>query len=65
MTPHTSPALESLANAAIGFVVSWAATVFVLGYSPAHSIAVVGMFFILSFVRSYAIRLLFMRLSND
>jgi hypothetical protein len=28
-------ALEALCNAVIGFVVSWCATLFVLGYSPA------------------------------
>lgn len=54
-----APALEALANAAIGFVVSWAATVFVLGYSPAHSIGVVAMFFTLSFARSYVLRKIF------
>lgn len=52
---------EALANAAIGLLVSWAATWFVLGYSPAQSIAVTMMFFGLSFARSYALRLYFRR----
>jgi len=54
-------ALEALANAAIGLVVSWAATFFVLGYSAAGSLAVTGMFFGISFVRSYILRLVFAR----
>jgi hypothetical protein len=54
-------AAESFANAAIGFVVSYAATLLVLGYSPAGSLAVTGMFFGLSFARSYAIRWAFKR----
>ena len=37
-------ALEALANATIGFAVSWAATLFVLGYSPAASLGVTAMF---------------------
>lgn len=52
---------EALANAAIGLLVSWAATWFILGYSPAQSIAVTMMFFGLSFARSYALRLYFRR----
>jgi hypothetical protein len=54
-------ALESLANAAIGFAVSWAATWLVLGYSPAQGLAVTAMFFGLSFARSYVLRLVFAR----
>lgn len=52
---------EALANAAIGLLISWAATWFILGYSPAQSIAVTMMFFGLSFARSYALRLYFRR----
>ena len=52
---------EALANAAIGLLISWAATWFILGYSPAQSIAVTAMFFGLSFARSYALRLYFRR----
>jgi hypothetical protein len=54
-------ALEALANAAIGLVVSWAATFFILGYSPAQSAAITGMFFGLSFTRAWVIRELFRR----
>jgi hypothetical protein len=54
-------ALESLCNAVIGLLVSWAATFFVLGYSAAGSLAVTAMFFCLSFARSYAIRWAFQR----
>jgi len=54
-------AIEAFANAAIGLVVSWAATFFVLGYSAQGSAAVTAMFFCLSFARSYVLRLLFRR----
>ena len=56
-------ALEALANALIGLAASWAATFFVLGYSPADSAAITAMFFGLSFTRSYLLRLLFRRLT--
>lgn len=56
-------ALEAFANAVIGLIVSWAATFFVLGYSASGSAAVTAMFFVLSFVRSYALRLIFKRLA--
>ena len=52
-------ALEALANAIIGLAASWAATFFVLGYSPADSAAITAMFFGLSFTRSYLLRRLF------
>jgi hypothetical protein len=54
-------ALEALANATVGFAVSWAATFFVLGYSASGSAAVTAMFFVLSFARSWAIREAFKR----
>lgn len=54
-------ALEALTNAAIGFLVSWALTLWVLGYSPAQSLGVTAMFFVTSFARSYAVRLVFRR----
>jgi hypothetical protein len=54
-------ATEALCNATIGLLVSWAATWLVLGYSPAQSLAVTGMFFGLSFTRSYALRRIFRR----
>ena len=56
-------ALEALANATIGLLVSWAATFFILGYSASGSTAVTAMFFCLSFARSYALRLIFKRLA--
>lgn len=56
-------ALEALCNAAIGLIVSWAATFFILGYSASGSAAVTAMFFSLSFARSYALRLFFKRFS--
>ena len=56
-------ALEALANAVIGLCVSWAATFFVLGYSPTESAAITVMFFGLSFTRAYVLRLIFKRLS--
>ncbi len=56
-------ALEALANATIGFAVSWAATFFVLGYSAPASLGVTAMFFGLSFTRSYVLRRIFARLA--
>lgn len=56
-------ALEALANATIGLIVSWTATFFVLGYSASGSAAVTAMFFGLSFARSYVLRVLFGRLA--
>ena len=52
-------ALESLANASIGLLVSWLATWLVLGYSASASIGVTLLFFTLSFVRSYLLRRFF------
>jgi hypothetical protein len=57
-------AIEALANAAIGLLVSWAATFFVLGYSASGSLAVTMMFFGLSFVRSYLLRRAFDRVAK-
>ena len=56
------PVLEAFANAAIGLVVSWAATWFVLGYAPLQAVGVTLMFFALSFTRAYVLRLVFRRL---
>ncbi len=53
---------ESLANASIGFLVSWAATWAILGYPPGQSLAITAMFFGLSFFRAFALRDLFRRL---
>ena len=58
-----SDATEALANAVIGLLVSWAATWGVLGYSPAESVAVTGMFFGLSFTRAFVLRRVFRRLA--
>ena len=56
-------AIEAMTNAVIGLAVSWAATFFVLGYSPAQSAAITAMFFALSFSRSWLLRALFRRAS--
>ena len=57
-------AAESLANAGIGLVVSWIATWYVLGYSPADSLWVTAMFFVLSFTRARALRWFFRRMAR-
>lgn len=57
-------AAEALANAAVGLVVSWAATLWVLGYPPGQSAAITAMFFGLSFSRAWAIRWIFRRLGH-
>ncbi|MCK9544919.1 MAG: hypothetical protein M0R03_23130 [Novosphingobium sp.] len=57
----TLDAIEALTNAALGLIVSWAATFFVLGYSAAGSAAVTMMFFGLSFARAFALRAAFRR----
>ena len=56
-------ATEALVNAIIGLMVSWCATVFVLGYTPAQSAAITAMFFGLSFSRAWIIRAAFRRLA--
>ena len=56
-------AAEALANAAIGLVVSWAATWAVLGFSPVQSVGVTAMFFALSTARQFVLRRLFRRLA--
>jgi len=55
--------IEAFTNSAIGFVVSWAATALVLGYTATQSIAITAMFFVLSFTRGYIVRRIFRRLS--
>jgi hypothetical protein len=52
-------ALEALANAVIGLLVSWAVTVFVLGFSWDQAAAITAGFFGLSFTRAYVIRRVF------
>ncbi len=54
-------ALEALSNAVIGLVVSWAATLFVLGYTATQSATITAMFFGLSFTRAWILRALFRR----
>lgn len=58
-------AYEAAANAIIGLLVSWAATHLVLGYSPAQSAAITGMFFALSFARSFIVRRVFRHIGGD
>jgi hypothetical protein len=55
MTARSSAA-EALCNAAVGFAVSWALTVLVLGYSPANGLSVTLLFFVASFARAFIIR---------
>jgi hypothetical protein len=57
-------ALESFINAAIGFVVSWAATWYILGYTMSQSVGVTGLFFVLSFTRNYVVRSIFRRING-
>jgi hypothetical protein len=58
-------AVEAFTNAAVGLLVSWAATTFLLGYSPAQAVGVTLLFFALSFARAWALRALFRRLGHD
>lgn len=62
-------ALEALANATVGLVVSWAATWLLLplwGLHPSASasVGITMCFFGLSFTRAWALRILFRRLAN-
>ena len=59
-------AVEALANATIGFGVSWAATWALLplwGFepSPGGAFSITAMFFVLSFLRAWALREVFKR----
>lgn len=56
-------AIEALTNAAVGLLVSWAATYFILGYTPTQSAAITAMFFGLSFARAFVVRRIFRRLA--
>lgn len=63
-------ALEALTNAVIGLFVSWAVTYALLplwGYSPtvAESAGITVMYFFISFARSWVIREVFRRVSNN
>ena len=55
---------EALTNAAVGLLVSWAATWLLLGYSAAQAVGVTALFFGLSFARSWALRRAFRRWSR-
>lgn len=62
--------IEALANAVIGLLVSWAVTFALLplwGYSPSavESAGITAMYFFISFARSWAIREVFRRVSNN
>ena len=59
-------AIEALTNASIGFAVSWVATWALLplwGFtpSPGGALSITAMFFVLSFVRAWALREIFKR----
>ena len=61
-------ALEALTNATIGFAVSWAATYWLLpvwGFepSPSGAFSITAMFFVLSFLRAWALREVFKRIA--
>jgi hypothetical protein len=60
---------EALANAAVGLLVSWAATYWLLplwGLTPSASasLGITGMFFALSFARAWALRWAFRRIGG-
>ncbi len=62
--------IEALANAVIGLLVSWAVTFGLLplwGYYPsaAESAGITAMYFFISFARSWVIREVFRRVSNN
>lgn len=57
-------AIEAFTNAAVGLLVSWAATFFLLGYSAIGSVGVTLMFFALSFSRAWVLRKIFRRLAK-
>lgn len=60
-------ALESLTNATLGLLISWAATYLALPFwglspSPTDAASITAMFFGLSFARALALRSIFRRL---
>lgn len=67
MATNAMDAAESLANASVGLLVSWAATYWLLpplfGIAPSagQSAAITGMFFGLSFTRAWVLRAAFRR----
>lgn len=54
--------IEALVNSAIGLCVSWALTVFWLGFSPAQSAGITAVFFVASFTRGWIVRAAFRRM---
>lgn len=56
-------AIESLLNAVVGLVVSWALTRFWLGFDPVDSAGITAVFFVASFARGWVVRAAFKRLS--
>jgi len=63
-------AAESVTNATVGLVVSWAATYWILplwGLTPSASASagITAMFFGMSFARAYVLRRMFRRFGND
>jgi hypothetical protein len=54
-------ALEAFTNAAIGLCVSYALTLWWLGFNPVQSATITAVFFAASFARGYAVRLIFKR----
>lgn len=62
-------AIEALCNAVIGLLVSWAVTYYILpvwGLEPnaSQSLAITGVYFVISFARSWAVREAFRRVGN-
>ena len=57
-------AIEAATNAVIGLAVSYALTLWVLGFNPAQSAWVTAMFFCTSFTRAWLIRAFFRRLQG-
>ncbi|AZV00187.1 hypothetical protein pben1_p30 [Paracoccus phage vB_PbeS_Pben1] len=60
----TMDAIEALTNAVIGLAASWLVTWAVLGFSPAASAGITGMFFGLSTVRTFVLRRVFRRIGR-
>ena len=54
-------ALEALCNTVLGLCVSYALTLWWLGFSPAQSATISAVFFAASFTRAYVLRLIFKR----
>ena len=57
-------AIEALANAIIGLVLSWLITLTVLGFTAWQSAGITALFFVASTVRSFVLRRVFRGLGN-